>query len=49
MLQHLVEFVEAANLNLYLQVESLLLQVSMTTVDGVVDTTSEDEMINLEK
>ena len=38
MLQYLVKFIETANLDFNLQVEALLLEISMATVDGVIDT-----------
>ena len=48
-LQNLVEFLEAAHLDFNLQVEPLLLEVSMATVDSIVDTTSEVDMVVLEQ
>ena len=49
MLQHLVELVEAAHLDLNLQVEILLLEVSMATVDGIVDAAGEVDMVVLQE
>ena len=45
MLQYLVKFIETANLDFNLQVEALLLQISMATVDSIVDATGEIDMV----
>ena len=49
MLQYLVELIEAANLDFNLQIETLLLEISVATVDGVIDTASEIDVIVLEE
>ena len=49
MIEHLLEFIEVTHLDLYLQVESLLLEISMTTVDGIDDTSCEVNMIILQQ
>lgn len=45
MFQYLVKFIETANLDFNLQVEALLLQISMATVDSIVDATGEIDMV----
>ena len=47
--KHLVELVEVTYLNLYFQVKALLLQVGMTSVDGIGNASGKVYMVVLEE
>ena len=49
MVKHLLQLVKRAYLNLNLQVESLLFQVSMTAVNGVGNTTGKVHVVVLQE
>ena len=49
MIQHLLQLIERTYLNLNLQVETLLLQIGMTAIDSVGDTTCEIHVVILQQ
>ena len=49
MLQHLIQFIERTHLNLNLQLQTLLVQILVATVDGIHDTTGEVHVVVLQQ